>query len=184
MEDAFGSELEALDPIRAELGVHVYRDDSLPEYIWIDGSRHEDINATIRCLRTKWCELMATRNVQYKVYTFEPGKFMRRRILLRTFDNKAKPLLEGPLLTESERAEWHKRAALVRSRNEINSLKATERCIKGLACYRGCLQMRVNFGTFFLDEYRLPQQPELGYSFEEFREMLLHEKTKGRLLPG
>jgi hypothetical protein len=182
--EAFGPELEAFDQIRLELGLHVYLDDKLPEYIWADGNKHGDMNTMIHFIRLKWRELIAKTNIQYKVYIVEPPEHLNNRIVVKTFGNLAKPFLERDLHIESENADWKNRVSLICSRNEIHILNATERCIKGLACYRGYLQMRANFGSFCLDEYRLPKDANVGYSFEEFREMLLHEKTKGRLLPG
>jgi hypothetical protein len=56
--------------------------------------------------------------------------------------------------------------------------------LRGVAFVRGHLRMRINLGSFVLDEYRLPKEEKPSYQFEEFREMLMHEQTKGRLIPG
>lgn len=186
MREVFGSELEVLDPIRIEFGYHIYIFEEVPEYICVVGQDHEALREVARRLRTKWHELMATSNVRSKVYLAQPPPptTMRTGIFVKNIQGLARPSLSGSLLKDFERGPWQERRILIQSKNDARLLSAVERSLRGLPFFRGHLRMRVNIGSFILDAYRLPRYPQTGYSFEEFREMLLHEKTRGRLVPG
>lgn len=186
MREVLGAELEALDSIRIEFGYNVYIFEEVPEYICVVGPDHETLHKISRRLRTKWHELMATSNVRSKVYVAEPPEpnAMRAGIFVKKIPGFARPRLSGDLLKDSERGPWQERITLIRSKNDGHLLSAVERSLRGLTFFRGYSRMRVNIGSFILDEYRLPRNEQMGYSFEEFRGMLLHEKTKGRLVPG
>ncbi|OXV08262.1 hypothetical protein Egran_03978 [Elaphomyces granulatus] len=187
IKELLGPQLEAFDPIRREFRAHLYLSPDLPDYICVAGYERDIIREIVHLIRVKWNELMASTNIKSKLYVVEPPEpdFMRGRISIKTNHHQlAKPILDGGLLKGAQLADWDGRATLIRSKNDIRVLGATEQALKGLAFFRGYLQMRVNFGTFVLDEYRLAKDGRTGYSFETFREMLLYEKTRGRLLPG
>jgi hypothetical protein len=187
IKDLLGPQLEAFDPIRREFRAHLYLSPDLPDYICVAGYERDIMREIVHLIRVKWNELMASTNIKSKLYVVEPPEpdFMRGRISIKTNHHQlAKPILDGGLLKGAQLADWDGRATLIRSKNDIRILGATEQALKGLAFFRGYLQMRVNFGTFVLDEYRLAKDGRPGYSFETFREMLLYEKTRGRLLPG
>lgn len=164
----------------------MYLSPDLPDYICVAGYERDIMREIVHLIRAKWNELMASANVKSKLYIVEPPEpiFMRGRIIIKTTNRLAKPSLDGGLLKAAQLVDWQSRAAFIRSKNDIRILNATEQALKGLAFFRGHLQMRVNFGTFILDEYRLSKDGGPGYSFETFREMLLYDKTRGRLLPG
>ncbi|KAL1966462.1 hypothetical protein VTN77DRAFT_4384 [Rasamsonia byssochlamydoides] len=186
MREVLGSELEVLDPIRIEFGYNIYVFEEVPEYICVVGQDHEALREVARRIRTKWHELMATSNVRSKVYLAQPPEpsTMRTGIFVKKIHGLARPSLSGSLLKDFQRGPWQERLTLIQSKNDARLLSATERSLRGLPFFRGHLRMRVNIGSFILDEYRLPRNAQTGYSFEEFREMLLHEKTRGRLVPG
>lgn len=187
IKELLGPQLEAFDPIRREFRAHLYLSPDLPDYICVAGYERDIIREIVHLIRVKWNELMASTNIKSKLYVVEPPEpdFMRGRISIKTNHHQlAKPILDGGLLKGAQLADWDGRATLIRLKNDIRILGATEQALKGLAFFRGYLQMRVNFGTFVLDEYRLAKDGRPGYSFETFREMLLYEKTRGRLLPG
>lgn len=137
-------------------------------------------------LRTKWSEMIASSNVKSKVLVVEPPApgSMRDEIIAKANNQFAKPFLHGDRRKGLELEQWVDRANLIQSKNNTRVLSAVEKSLRGVAFVRGHLRMRVNIGSFVLDEYRLPKDSKLSYSFEEFREMLMHEQTKGRLVPG
>ncbi|KAJ9291149.1 hypothetical protein DTO280E4_4412 [Paecilomyces variotii] len=185
-KEYLGPELQGLDPIREEFDCHIYVPDGLPDYICVLAHNHGTIREAIRRIRTKWSELMASANIRSKVYLVEPPEliYAQRGIIVKQSHTLARPFLDGGIMTAFEITQWLDRAALMRSRNDVRLLNTTERAMRALPFFRGHLRMRVNIGAFILDEYRLSKDLKASYSFEEFREMLLHDQTKGRLLPG
>lgn len=185
-KEYLGPDLQGLDPIREEFDCHIYIPDGLPDYICVLAHDHGTIRESIRRIRTKWSELMASANIRSKVYLVEPPEliFAQRGIIVKQSHTLARPFLHGGIMTAFEITQWLDRAALMRSRNDARLLSTTERAMRALPFFRGHLRMRVNMGAFILDEYRLSKDMKASYSFEEFREMLLHDQTKGRLLPG
>ena len=136
-------------------------------------------------LRTKWSEIIANSNVKSKVYVVEPPDLSSMgRIVVKRNKMFAKAFLREGRLPDSELTGWRSRVALIQSKNNARILGAIEKSLRGVVFVRGHLRMRVNIGSFVLDEFRLPKDDKPSYPFEEFREMLLHEQTKGRLVPG
>jgi hypothetical protein len=186
MREVLGPELEVLDPVRIEFGCNIYVPHEVSEYICVISEHHEALCEVARRIRTKWHELMATSNVRSKVYLTEPpeSSSMSTGIIVKKVDDFAKAYISRRFLTQVQYGPWEERVSLIQSKNEGRLVSAVERSLRGLPFFHGYLRMRVNVGSFILDEYRLPRDAQSGYSFEEFREMLLHDKTKGRLVPG
>ena len=184
LNDSLGPELEALDYIRAKFNCYVFVPKDLPDHICALGHDLDIMKQIVRLLRTKWTEVVANSNVKAKLYIVEPPTAMKSKIVVKKDTLFAKALLRGNLLIGSEAEKWHNLANLIASKNDARIMSAVERCLKSVVAIRGHLRMRVNLGSFVLDEYRVPADDRLAYDFEEFREMLLHEQTKGRLVPG
>ncbi|EAW07763.1 uncharacterized protein ACLA_024790 [Aspergillus clavatus NRRL 1] len=182
--DSLGPQLEVLDVMRARFGCHLFVPSGMPNYICALGHSQGTMKQLVHRLRTKWTELVANSNVKSKVYVVEPPapKLMKEGIVIKRSKQFGKPFLDGAHPKDLE--QWEIRAALIQSKNNARLLSAVERSLGGVAFVRGHLRMRINLGSFVLDEYRLPKDDQPSYSFEEFREMLLHEQTKGRLIPG
>lgn len=68
--------------------------------------------------------------------------------------------------------------------NTDRLLSAFGESFRCLPSIRGVAQMRVTLGSFSFDQYRLPQNPQNGYTFNEFSEMLLQPLTRGHMMPG
>ena len=186
LRDSLGPQLEALDTIRAKFACHLFIPTGLADFICVVGCDHDTIKEIVRRLRTKWSEIIASSSVKAKVYVVEPppsGTVSR----IITEKPKNAPFVELALVRDKIKGpalqQWLARAALIRSKNDTRLLSAIERSLQGIAFVRGHLRMRVNLGSFVLYEYRRPLSGK-SYDFEEFREMLLHEQTKGRLIPG
>jgi hypothetical protein len=136
-------------------------------------------------IRTLWAEAVAKSNIKTKIYLVEPPEPTTRKskIMVKKLNQLHKPVLCGGRLRGPSLEEWQDRFGLVQSRNKTRLLTAVESCLKGLSFVRGHLRMRVNLGTFVLENYQLPEDNKGSYSFEEFRETLMHEQAKGRLIP-
>ncbi|EAW22799.1 uncharacterized protein NFIA_014910 [Aspergillus fischeri NRRL 181] len=182
--DSLGPQLEALDVIRAKFGCHLFVPKDMPAYICAFGQSWDTMRQIVQCLRTKWSEIIANSNVKSKVYVVEPPApaSMKEAITMERNKQFGKARLQGSRPKDLE--QWEIRAALIQSKNNARLLQAIERSLRGVAFVRGHLRMRINLGSFVLDEYRLPKDEKPSYQFEEFREMLLHEQAKGRLIPG
>ena len=70
------------------------------------------------------------------------------------------------------------RICSVRSKNNARILTAVEDRLKRLAYARGHLRMRVNLGTFVLENYQKPENNKSWYVFDEFKDMLCASRLK------
>ncbi|KAE8355587.1 hypothetical protein BDV28DRAFT_146037 [Aspergillus coremiiformis] len=184
INESLGKQLETLDIIRAKFGCHIFIPKDLPDYICALGCSHDTLKQIAQLLRTKWSETIANSHVRSKVYIAEPPKILREMILVEKNTLFAKAFLLGNRVKDIQPEQWQNRANLIRTKNNARILGALSRSLRGVSVVRGHLRMRVNLGSFVLDEYRIPNDGKPWYGFEDFREMLLHEQTKGRLIPG
>lgn len=165
----------------------MYVPKDLVDYICVLGHDHHVIRQIARRLRTKWSEVIASTNVKSKLYIVEPpqpSSMGRDVIVSKEWHLTKASLLGEPSNGGGNSAFWSDRAELIRSKNKDHLLNAVDKSLRGVAFVRGHLRMRVNFGTFVLNAYRCPKDDKPSYPLEEFREMMLHEQTKGRLIPG
>jgi hypothetical protein len=158
----------------------------LPGYICAVGHSHDAMKLIAQCLRTLYAESMAKTFVKTKLYLAEPPEpsIMKSEIVVKKEHSLHKPTLQGNPLSSNGLTKWQDRRGLIDSKNRARLLNAVERSLIGIAYVRGHLRMRVNLGTFVLDKHQIPEDNKPFYGFEEFREMLLHEQTKGRLIPA
>ncbi|KAL2858329.1 hypothetical protein BJX68DRAFT_262857 [Aspergillus pseudodeflectus] len=185
MNDCLGPQLEYLDLFRARFECHMWSPKDLPGYICAVGQSHEAMKEIAQRLRTLYAESVAKSNVKTKLYLVEPPepRIMKSEIIVKKEYNLHKPMLQGNPLSSNGLTKWQDRVVLIDSKNRARLQDAIERSLVGIAYVRGHLRMRINLGTFVLDKYAVPEDNMPFYGFEEFREMLLHEQTKGRLIP-
>ena len=186
LHECLGAQLEALDVIRAEFDCHLFVPKELPDCICVLGQTHDTMRQIAHRLRTKWSEMIANSNIRSKVLVVEPPtpSSMGKEIVVKNSNQFAKAFLHGDCKIDSHLEESIDRASLIQSKNNSRLLAAVEKALRGVAFVRGHLRMRINIGSFVLEEYRVPRNNKSSYEFEEFREMLMHEQTKGRLVPG
>lgn len=91
------------------------------------------------------------------------------------------PTTTGKALDPAEREHWSRLSAHLTAQKDRGIEDALRSTIPNLACYRGDMRMRVEFGTFALTQYRWPADAE-SISFEEFVESLALPGTKGTLV--
>ncbi|KAF3480126.1 uncharacterized protein GIQ15_05473 [Arthroderma uncinatum] len=191
---ALGSELEALDPIRRETGCCIYIYDEQPSFIKVDGDDHEKIITVVNRLRAKWVEVMAKIHIQAKLYLVQSASAQVRKnevAVVRVAHSVggightyATPVLYGTPLTAMKLDFWHEQEENAAANNERRLCETIEESLYGIQFLRGHVRMRVNFGTFILDDYRMPKGSRARYTFDEFRTMLLNPRTRGHLVPG
>lgn len=192
MKSSLGPNLDDLDPIRHEFKCPVYACDESPGYIRVDGYELEAMKLIVQRLRTKWAELMASVNVKAKLYLAQPpsADTMRPDVDILKLSQRgggfayASTSLYGDLLGGAQRQQWTEKSREIKLKNDARLRDTIERSLQGLRFLRGHVRMRVNFGMFVLDAYRNPTGTKQRHSFVEFRQMLLHDKTKGHLIPG
>ena len=184
IKKSLGEQLEALDIIRAKFGCHLYLPKNAPDYICALGHSHDTMRQIAQLLRTKWSETVANSHVRSKAYILEPPETLRDKIVVENNTLFAKAFLHGKRVKSLSSEQWQNRRNLIQTKNNTHILSALSRSLQGVSFVRGHLRMRVNLGSFVLDEYHMPKNDKVVYNFEEFREMLLHEQTKGRLIPG
>ncbi|OJD18295.1 hypothetical protein AJ78_01671 [Emergomyces pasteurianus Ep9510] len=191
LQTTLGKDLEALDPIRAEFDCHIYMYDESPDpqkYIRVDGDDHGKIIEIVKRLRAKWANLLAETSVKTRLYLVQAPAvdilkaevgLMKCR-LPGSQNVHAAPFICG---AEVDGIGLEKRKVL-REKNETRIHNAVDQSLHGVRFVAGHVRMRVNFGKFVLENYRVPPNSKKRYSFEEFRNMLLYSGTKGRLIPG
>ncbi|KAL4905911.1 hypothetical protein BDW74DRAFT_177607 [Aspergillus multicolor] len=188
LNECLGPNLESLDPLRFRYGCYLFVLKELPGYICALGGNHDGMKQIAQSLRIIWAEAAAKSNIKTKIYLVEPPEpnVMKREIVVKTQNNNQlhNPILQGVRLKGRALREWQGRLSSVQSSNSAHLLTAVESCLKGLSFVRGHLRMRVNLGTFVLETYQKPEDDKSWYPFEEFRDMLFHEQTQGRLIPG
>ncbi|KAL4812368.1 hypothetical protein BDW67DRAFT_193677 [Aspergillus spinulosporus] len=185
LNECFGPELESLDSIRARFGCHLFVPKELPDHICALGKNHDDMRQIAKSIRVLWAEETAKSNIKAKIYLVEPQpRAMEGKIVVEKQNQSHNPVLRGGLLQIPELQGLQERIRSVQSKNNSRILTAVEDCLKGLAFVRGHLRMRVNLGTLVLENYQKPENNKSWYCFDEFRDMLLHEQTQGRLIPG
>ncbi|PYH87236.1 hypothetical protein BO82DRAFT_427994 [Aspergillus uvarum CBS 121591] len=184
MRDALGTDLEALDPVRIRFTCHLFVDNKLPDHICALGYDQAKTGLLVQLLRNKWAEILAKSLVKSKIYLVEPLESGHGEVSARKEAGFVRPLFRKIPMSKADLDSWPGRAELIRSRNNAHLLKVIDKCLKSVVYVRGHLRMRANIGLFVLDYYRQPSQGKPAWGFEEFREMLFHENTKGRLIPG
>ncbi|KAL4984007.1 hypothetical protein BDW68DRAFT_181078 [Aspergillus falconensis] len=185
LNECLGPELECLDSIRARFGCYLFVPKELPGHICALGNNHDDMKQIAESIRVLWAEATAKSNIKAKIYLVEPQpRAMKGKIVVEKQKQLHNPVLQGDRLQSHDLQNWQECIHSVQSKNNARILTAVENCLKGLAFVRGHLRMRVNLGTFVLENYQKPEDDKSWYGFDEFREMLLHEQTQGRLIPG
>lgn len=184
-KEIFGKELQRLDHIRNGFRCNIYSSDECPGLIHLAGPKDQALEQLTEVLRRKWQESLATSSVRSKVYLLgipRPGQ-PRATVFIQKLHGLFKPSFHQSSLLDEESysQDWIDALQL---KNDGRFSSTIERSLRCLPFLRGGVRMRVNIGSFILEKYRKPRNDQAGYSFEEFREMLLQEKTTGRIVPG
>ncbi|CBF87936.1 uncharacterized protein ANIA_01206 [Aspergillus nidulans FGSC A4] len=174
MSDPDGLQLESLDSIRVRFGCHLFIPKGLPNCICALGKSHDDVKHIAKCIRVLWAGETAKSNIKAKIYLAEPQpRVMEGNIVVEKQNQLHNPVLQRDRVQISDSQGLQERICSVRSKNNARILTAVEDRLKRLAYARGHLRMRVNLGTFVLENY---QKPENNKSCPGAREYEIKER--------
>ncbi|KAJ5656047.1 hypothetical protein N7507_007997 [Penicillium longicatenatum] len=188
VQEELGIRLEKLDLIRTEFKAHLYLQEDSTDKICISGGSEADIEQIIIRLQALWKATMAKASTRIKAYIVEspPKDIVREAVILVKSGNLALPFLHGaqqhPLETQD-----HKKCENVNDIHKKNNqllLSSFQKALSQANLFAGYLRMRVHFGSFVMDRFRGPSNGQKSYGLDEFREMVLLERSRGRLVPG
>ncbi|KAJ5898198.1 hypothetical protein N7504_008486 [Penicillium tannophilum] len=187
-QEELGNHLEKLDLIRKEFRVHVYLEEGSTDNICISGRGDTDMEQIIVRLQRLWKTTMAKTNTRIKAYIVEPPTkdIMRNTVILVKTGKIALPFLHGAQHRLLGAKHDQKRDDIddVQRKNSQLLLSSFQEALSHANLFAGYLRMRVHFGSFVMDRFRAPDNGEKAYGLEEFREMVLLERARGRLVPG
>ncbi|KAJ6006183.1 hypothetical protein N7451_004127 [Penicillium sp. IBT 35674x] len=187
-QEELGNHLEKLDLIRKEFGVHMYLEEGSTDNICISGEKDTDMEQIIVRLQRLWKTTMAKTNTRIKAYIVEPPTkdIARNTVILVKTGKIALPFLHGTQhrLMRAKHNQKHDNTNDVQRNNSQLLLSSFQEALSHANLFAGYLRMRVHFGSFVLDRFRAADNGQKAYGLEEFREMVLLERARGRLVPG
>ena len=187
-QEELGNHLEKLDLIRKEFRVHMYLEEGSTDKICVSGRKNTDMEQIIVRLQRLWKTTMAKTNTRIKAYIVEPPTkgIVRNAVILVQSGKIALPFLHGTQhrFLEAKHDRKRKNVEDVQKNNNQLLLSSFQKALSQANLFAGYLRMRVHFGSFVLDRFRAPDNGQKAYGFDEFREMVLLERSRGRLVPG
>lgn len=187
-QECLGRDLEKLDSIRADLQVHAYLDPEDPTQIIVVSNEDFDSALVVRFLRTSWKEGMGRTDLHIKKLMLSPldPEFSGHGVIIRRNATLAKPFLHANLFQDAS-ADEETFTEQMRSMQKANFADILENMRTSLSMinhFSGNLRMRVHFGTFILDRYRLPEGDEAAFCLAEFGAMIGQDQAQGHVVPG
>ncbi|KAJ5185466.1 hypothetical protein N7491_006668 [Penicillium cf. griseofulvum] len=181
----FTARRELLDFLRLKYDANIYIRPSIQDCLFMSGNRARDMCTIATRFRELWERLMVQQKTEIKLFLIAAPRveLMRTHVILQKLGRFSSPALCGPELAPDVAATWGTTAEEVKLNNKITVTTHLRKTLKLIPKFRGFLQMRAKFGLFALQRWRKPEDGA-SYQFSEFREMLAHTNTEGRLLPG
>ncbi|KAJ5561933.1 hypothetical protein N7535_003605 [Penicillium sp. DV-2018c] len=176
---------EILDSIRLRYAVHIYAKPGAPDYLFVSGNSQRDIGIIASRFRELWQSLLIQCDTEIKLFLVGPPplELMRSHVILQNCGQYKRAVLYGLELAPDVAAKWKVTADMLKLTNKDTVTDRLKNALHLLPKFQGFLQMRVKFGTFALQQWRRAEDGA-SYQFSEFREMISHMNTEGRLLPG
>ncbi|KAJ5244183.1 hypothetical protein N7489_004279 [Penicillium chrysogenum] len=176
---------ELLDFIRLKYDVNIYIKPGIPDYLFMSGNNERDMCIIASRFRELWERLMVQHETEIKLFLVAAprAEAMRTHVLLQKSGGLSTPVICGPELAPEVAANWKTTADEIKLSNKNMVTTRLRKALHVIPQFRGFLQMRAKFGSFALQQWRKPKDGT-SYEFSEFREMLTHMNTEGRLLPG
>jgi hypothetical protein len=187
-QEELGNRLEKLDLIRTEFKAHLYLQEDSNDKICISGGSDADTEQIIIRMQALWKATMAKASTRIKAYIVEPTtKYtVREAVILVKSGNLALPFLHGAQQRPLEAKNHEKRENVddIQRNNNQLLLSSFQKALSQANLFAGYLRMRVHFGSFVMDRFRGPSNGQKSYGLDEFREMVLLERSRGQLVPG
>lgn len=136
-------------------------------------------------LREMWKEAFTKSDIGIKVYLVEPPSpaGMKGQIVLMKEKSFARPSLrQNP--PGNVRSQDPREAQALAQSNKDTLLDKMQKGLSTMQMLSSVLRMRVHFGTFVLNHFRESSGGQSGYQFQDFCEMILDKRAKGRVVPG
>lgn len=179
------SRRQMLDEMRQSYDVNIYTKSGIQDCLFLSGDNEQNLCHISNELREMWQGLVVQCETEIKLFLVEPPtiNIMKSQIVLERLDKFSKALLHGNRLPPDKAESWSSTAHSFKQENKNDISNRLGRALQLIPHFDGFLQMRANFGSFMLEEWRKPETG-ITYSFEEFRDMLKLPNVEGRLLPG
>ncbi|KAJ5490059.1 hypothetical protein N7453_010884 [Penicillium expansum] len=176
---------EILDFIRLKYDANIYIKPGIPDYLFMSGNDERDMCIIAARFRELWERLMVQYETEIKLFLVAAPRteLMRTHVILQKSSQLSRPVLCGPELAPDVAATWKTTADEIKANNKSIVTTRLRKALHVIPQFRGFLQMRAKFGSFALQQWRKPKDG-ISYEFSEFREMLTHLNTEGRLVPG
>ncbi|KAI2728605.1 hypothetical protein DTO027I6_6097 [Penicillium roqueforti] len=176
---------ELLDSIRLRYDVNIYIKPGIPDYLFMSGNNERDMSIIASRFRELWERVMVQHETEIKLFLVAAprAELMRTHVILQKSGRLSVPVICGPELAPDVTATWKTTADEIKLNNKNIVTTRLRKALHVIPQFRGFLQMRAKFGSFALQQWREPNDGT-SYEFSEFREMLTHMNTEGRLLPG
>lgn len=176
---------ELLDSIRLRYDVNIYIKPGIPDYLFMSGNNERDMSIIASRFRELWERVMVQHETEIKLFLVAAprAELMRTHVILQKSGRLSVPVICGPELAPDVTATWKTTADEIKLNNKNIVTTRLRKALHVIPQFRGFLQMRAKFGSFALQQWRKPNDGT-SYEFSEFREMLTHMNTEGRLLPG
>ncbi|KAJ5862829.1 hypothetical protein N7455_006897 [Penicillium solitum] len=176
---------EILDFIRLKYDVNIYVKPGISDYLFMSGNDERDMCIIASRFRELWERLMVQHETEIKLLLIAAPRteLMRTHVILQKSGGLSQPVLCGPELAPDVAVTWETTAEKIKANNKSIVTTRLRKALHVIPRFRGFLQMRAKFGSFTLQQWRKPADG-ISYEFAEFREMLTHMNTEGRLVPG
>lgn len=183
-----GKDLEKLDSIRADLQVHAYLDPEDPTQIIVISNEDFDSSLVVGFLRTSWKDGMGRTDLHIKKLMLSPlsPEFSGHGVIIRRNATLAKPILRADLFRDASADEetFVEQMRSMHVANFAGILDNMRTSLSRINHFSDNLRMRVHFGTFILDRYRLPEGDKAAFRLAEFGAMIGQDEAQGHVVPG
>ncbi|KAL9031718.1 MAG: hypothetical protein Q9196_000266 [Gyalolechia fulgens] len=188
--DLFGPHCEALDSLRIEHRVYIVFDEARSVFKIHSNSGAERINEVIQRIGNTIKEYVARDHRPVMLLLVEPPSPADHRPNVQTVAGpylgvkqaRSKiPMLHGEKLAPDGTTDLQQNFDQSISRNKRRTYSATKTVLERIPYYRGCLRMRINFGTFALVKFQWPPGVS-SVTLEEFARDVQLPGTKGTLI--
>lgn len=187
-QECLGRDLQLLDGIRSDLQVHAFLDPEDPTQIIVVSSEDFNSNSVVKFLRAAWKEGMGRTDLHIKKLMLAPlnPEFSGHGVVIGRNYNLAKPFLHAGQFQDAcaDHEAFTEQMKTMHISNFNDILENMRTSLSMINHFNGNLRMRVHFGTFILDKYRLPENDAAAFRLAEFGAMIGQDQAQGHVVPG
>lgn len=186
MIQCLGEGLEKLDNIRMCFKVHIYPSSDVESHICVAGYQKGDAEPILAWLGQLSQEAIKKFDTPIKAYMVESPSYdaSNDQVVIHRYPHGAEPSLQREEASSVKSEEsWIEERKRIKEANIELLLSSFETSLSMCHSFKADIRMRVHFGSFVLDTFQRPKDGLAGHTFENFRNMLALDKSKGRLVP-